>query len=140
MQNPYQPDGWRYILSGIDRLNDEGLEVRGQVIGRPTGTLLGLELSFNNHIFGEIGKDPIAVERAAGRFPVTRYRLDPCQSVGAHAAPPNCLALWSSNCCRLSATCANALETPPSIRRICPVTKRPSVEASSATIAARSSG
>lgn len=79
MQNPYQPDGWRYILKGINRLNEEGLPVRGQVIGRPTGTLLGLELSFNpfslHPSFREIADLPLEEKVARMRDPDMRRRL-----------------------------------------------------------------
>jgi N-acyl-D-aspartate/D-glutamate deacylase len=42
-----QSDAWRQLLHWIERCNADGLEVRGQVCGRPTGLLLGFEMSRN---------------------------------------------------------------------------------------------
>ena len=79
MQNPAQPDGWQHILAGLDRLNDQGFEVRGQVMGRPAGTLLGLELSLHpfalHPSFRAIADLPLAQKVAAMRDPDMRRRL-----------------------------------------------------------------
>ena len=79
MQNPLQPDGWRTILDGLDRANAQGLPVRGQVMARPAGTLLGLELSlhpFSLHpSFRAIEGLPIEEKVAAMRDPEMRSRL-----------------------------------------------------------------
>lgn len=45
------PDHWREALSMTRRANDQGLKIRAQVIGRPTGLLLGHDLSFNPFSF-----------------------------------------------------------------------------------------
>lgn len=47
MQTAGKPDQWRTILDGLEEAKRDGLEIRGQVIPRPTGGLLGLELSFH---------------------------------------------------------------------------------------------
>jgi N-acyl-D-aspartate/D-glutamate deacylase len=79
MQVPQRPDGWRYLLSEIDRANDDGLEIRGQVIPRPTGGLMGLELSLHpfalNPSFRAIEHLPLAEKVAAMRDPALRARL-----------------------------------------------------------------
>lgn len=38
---------WERAVELVHEANDDGLNVKGQVIGRPTGLLLGLDLSFN---------------------------------------------------------------------------------------------
>ena len=79
MQVPQRPDGWRYLLSEIGRANDDGLEIRGQVIPRPTGGLMGLELSLHpfalNPSFRAIEHLPLAEKVAAMRDPALRARL-----------------------------------------------------------------
>ena len=42
-----QSDTWRQVLTWIEQCNADGLEVRGQVCGRPIGLLVGFELSRN---------------------------------------------------------------------------------------------
>ncbi|WP_157220658.1 N-acyl-D-amino-acid deacylase family protein [Flavisphingomonas formosensis] len=46
-QNHSSPDRWRILLSWLEDCNAAGLEVRGQVSGRPIGMLLGFELSYH---------------------------------------------------------------------------------------------
>ena len=40
-------DGWRKILETIEDANNEGIELKAQVCGRPVGVLFGLELTNN---------------------------------------------------------------------------------------------
>lgn len=47
VQTMDQPDAWRTALELISEANREGVTMRGQVLGRPTGMVLGLDLSFN---------------------------------------------------------------------------------------------
>ncbi|MDB5686278.1 MAG: amidohydrolase, partial [Rhizorhabdus sp.] len=88
MQSPYQPGGWKTILAGLDRANAEGLEIRGQVMGRPAGTMLGLELSLNpfslHPSFCAIADLPLPEKVAAMRDPEMRRRL-----LSEKAADPN---------------------------------------------------
>ncbi|MET0246425.1 MAG: amidohydrolase family protein [Sphingomonas sp.] len=51
MQTPKGPEDWQEMLRGLDTAGQEGLEIRGQVIPRPTGALLGLELSLHPFSF-----------------------------------------------------------------------------------------
>jgi N-acyl-D-aspartate/D-glutamate deacylase len=73
------PDAWRYILGALREASDDGLEIRGQVLPRPTGALLGLDLSFNpfslNPSFGEIAAKTLAEKVAIMRDPAFRGRL-----------------------------------------------------------------
>lgn len=51
MQSPKGPDDWKEMLAGLEAAKAEGLEIRGQIIPRPTGALLGLELSLHPFSF-----------------------------------------------------------------------------------------
>jgi N-acyl-D-amino-acid deacylase len=46
-ETTYNPDSWRKGLEMLAEANREGVRMRGQVIGRPTGMVLGLDMSFN---------------------------------------------------------------------------------------------
>ena len=46
-QKHYAPDDWKELLSLAASANEAGLEIRAQVMGRPTGLLLGHELTKN---------------------------------------------------------------------------------------------
>jgi len=79
MATPHRPNDWRYLLSEIHRANDDGLEIRGQVIPRPTGGLMGLELSLHpfslNPSFKAIADLPLAEKVKAMRDPAMRAKL-----------------------------------------------------------------
>lgn len=47
MQLHHAPDRWRAVLDRIETANDDGLEIRGQVSGRPIGLVLGFGLARN---------------------------------------------------------------------------------------------
>ncbi len=47
LQKDSDPDQWRDLLDRIAAANAEGLQITGQVRGRPTSVLLGFELSLN---------------------------------------------------------------------------------------------
>ena len=42
-----QPDAWRKGLPLLKQASEEGLRMKGQVIGRPTGLMLGFAVSYN---------------------------------------------------------------------------------------------
>jgi N-acyl-D-amino-acid deacylase len=42
-----QPDAWRKGLPLLKQARDQGLRMKGQVIGRPTGLMLGFAVSYN---------------------------------------------------------------------------------------------
>ena len=79
MQTPQTPGDWRETLDDLDQANSEGLQIRGQVIPRPTGGLLGLELSLHpfslNPSFREIEHLPLDQKVARMRDPEFRERL-----------------------------------------------------------------
>lgn len=47
LQRDSRPELWRDIMSGITRANADGTDLVGQVLTRPTGILLGFEISMN---------------------------------------------------------------------------------------------
>ena len=47
LQKDSDPDQWRDLLDRIAAANAEGLQITGQIRGRPTSVLLGFELSLN---------------------------------------------------------------------------------------------
>lgn len=51
LEHPGTPDLWRQILSWIEAANEEGVQMKAQVCGRPVGALVGLHLSFNPFSF-----------------------------------------------------------------------------------------
>jgi len=46
-QKHSDPDGWRRLLKLTEEASDAGLPIKGQVLGRPTGLLLGHELTLS---------------------------------------------------------------------------------------------
>jgi N-acyl-D-amino-acid deacylase len=46
-QKDSDPDGWRELLALTDQAVADGLPIRGQVLGRPTGLLMGYDVSVN---------------------------------------------------------------------------------------------
>jgi N-acyl-D-amino-acid deacylase len=79
LQATAAPDDWRAILADLEAANREGLKIRGQVIPRPVGTLLGLELSVHPFAFQPsfraIEHMPLAEKLKAMRDPDVRRRL-----------------------------------------------------------------
>ena len=51
MQFAHAPNRWRSLLEHIAAANRDGLNVTGQVIGRPIGVFLGLEVTFSPFAF-----------------------------------------------------------------------------------------
>ena len=78
-QLPQQPDGWRDTLRAIEAAHAEGLEIRGQVLPRPTGALLGLDLSLHPFVFNPsyhaIAHLPLAERVRAMREPAMRAQI-----------------------------------------------------------------
>jgi N-acyl-D-aspartate/D-glutamate deacylase len=73
------PDGWRALLAISDRANAEGTAMHPQVLGRPTGALMGLQTSLHpfSHCpsFKPYLELPIADQVAAMRTPELRAQL-----------------------------------------------------------------
>lgn len=78
-QLPDQPDAWRETLRQMEAANAKGLEIRGQVLPRPTGALLGLDLSLHPFVFNPsyqaIQHLPLAERVAIMRDPAVRARI-----------------------------------------------------------------
>jgi len=70
---------WRDMLDGLASANAEGLRIKAQVMPRPVGILLGLDLSLNpfgfHPSFRAIEKLPLAEKVSAMRDPAMRARL-----------------------------------------------------------------
>lgn len=79
MQNPAFPGQWRQMYRYLEDAAREGLRIRGQVIARPTGALLGLELSYHpfslNPSWRPLEHLPLPEKIAAMRDPRVRARL-----------------------------------------------------------------
>ena len=46
-QREIDPDGWRRLMNMIGEANSEGINIKGQIMGRPIGLVLGFELTDN---------------------------------------------------------------------------------------------
>jgi N-acyl-D-amino-acid deacylase len=88
-QSTEHPGGWREMLRGLELANEEGLTIRGQVLPRPVGMLLGLDLSLNpfgfHPSFRAIEQLPRAEKVKALRDPEMRRRLLSESSSDPHA-------------------------------------------------------
>lgn len=75
----YAPTAWHRGLELLDQAREEGLPIKAQVIGRPTGLLFGLNLSYNPFSFypsyQSIAHLPLAERVAELRNPEFRRRL-----------------------------------------------------------------
>ena len=80
---------WRVILDGIAQANAEGMAIRAQVMPRPIGILVGLDLSLHPFAFHpsyrEIAHLPLAERVARLRDPAMRQRLMSERSEDPHA-------------------------------------------------------
>ena len=80
---------WRVILDGIAQANADGLALKAQVMPRPVGILVGLDLSLHpfafHPSFRAIAHLPLAEKVAALRDPEMRRRLLAEQSDDPHA-------------------------------------------------------
>lgn len=79
MQTPNGEGDWQEMVARLENSKNEGLEVRGQIIPRPTGALLGLELSMHpfsfNPSFREIEHLPLEEKVEQMRDPAFRKKL-----------------------------------------------------------------
>lgn len=79
MQTPQTPGDWRQTLEDLEQAKQEGLQIKGQVIPRPTGGLLGLELSLHpfslNPSYKEIEHLPLEEKVKRMKDPDLRRRL-----------------------------------------------------------------
>jgi N-acyl-D-aspartate/D-glutamate deacylase len=79
LQRESRPDFWRWILQQVSAANAEGIQVTGQVMGRPVGLMFGWELSQHPFLtragFREVAHLPISERVAALRAPERRARI-----------------------------------------------------------------
>ncbi len=79
LQRESRPDFWRWILEQVSAANAEGIQVTGQVMGRPVGLMFGWELSQHPFLtragFREVAHLPINARVAALRDPERRARI-----------------------------------------------------------------
>jgi N-acyl-D-amino-acid deacylase len=89
MQSSERPGDWRNILKGLEDANAQGQRLTGQVLPRPAGLLLGLDLSLHPFAFRPsfraIEHLPLAEKVAAMRDPEMRRRLMSETSDDPHA-------------------------------------------------------
>jgi N-acyl-D-aspartate/D-glutamate deacylase len=79
LERDAKPEEWRRLLDGIRAANAEGLKMTGQVLTRPTGILLGFEISQHPFVdcpsYQPIAALPFAQRLAALHDPEMRRRL-----------------------------------------------------------------
>ena len=80
MQAQHEPSSaWQDTLRELSKAKEDGLEIRGQVIPRPTGAMLGLELSLHpfalNPSFREIENLPLEQKVARMKDPAFREKM-----------------------------------------------------------------
>jgi len=79
MQLHHAPERWRAILDRIEAANDDGLEIRGQVSGRPIGLVLGFGLARNPFMgtaaYREVASLPDRERLVALADPARRARI-----------------------------------------------------------------
>ena len=79
LQRDSRPDLWRDLMAGISKANDEGADILGQVLTRPTGILLGFEISMNpfsgRPSWEAVAKLPLAEKLVHLRDPAFRQRV-----------------------------------------------------------------
>lgn len=82
-------DRWRVILDGIAAARADGLAIKAQVMPRPVGILIGLDLSLHPFVFhpgfAALAGLPLAEKVAAMRDPGLRRRLLAERSEDPHA-------------------------------------------------------
>ena len=78
-QVPDKPNLWRDMIKGIEHANAAGHHVRGQIYPRPTGVLLGLDLSLNPILtrpsYAAISNLPLAERVAILHDPAFKARV-----------------------------------------------------------------
>ncbi|MBV9993781.1 MAG: amidohydrolase family protein [Caulobacteraceae bacterium] len=78
-QNRENPDQWRALLERVERARADGQDVRAQVLNRPVGMLMGLELSIHPFClcptYEAMAGRPLAERVAALRDPQMRDKL-----------------------------------------------------------------
>jgi N-acyl-D-aspartate/D-glutamate deacylase len=79
LQRDTKPEAWRRVMDHVAAANRDGLAITGQVIGRPTGIMLGFEITQNpfcgTPAWQTIAARPLAEKLVALRDPAFRARM-----------------------------------------------------------------
>lgn len=79
LQRDSRPELWRDLMAGISQANEDGAKIVGQVLTRPTGILLGFEISMNpfsgRPSWEKIAKLPLAEKLVHLRDPAFRKQV-----------------------------------------------------------------
>lgn len=78
-QSPHEPDGWKFMLDELESAAAAGLDIRGQVLPRPSAVMMGLDLTLHpfalNPSYKAIADLPLAEKVAIMRDPEFRAKL-----------------------------------------------------------------
>jgi len=78
-QKHSDPEGWRKLLALTERASDDGLPIRAQVMGRPTGLLLGHDITLSPFTgcptYDSLAQLPLSERVAELRKPEVRKRI-----------------------------------------------------------------
>ena len=78
-QREADPDGWKRLMNMIGDANKDGLSIKGQIMGRPIGLVLGFELTENPFMsypaYAELSKLPFAEKATRLADPEVRRRI-----------------------------------------------------------------
>jgi len=98
-QKHSDPEGWRRLLDLTEAASDEGLPIKAQVLGRPTGLLMGHELTLNPFVicpsYEPLAKLPFAERMAELARPEVRERLLAEVPTVAHRARARSVQDWT---------------------------------------------
>jgi len=79
MQRDFAPDQWKKILSGLEKLDEEGFTVRAQVAPRAIGVFLGLQCTFHPFMgypaYKEIADKPLDERVAIMKDPAFKAKV-----------------------------------------------------------------
>jgi N-acyl-D-aspartate/D-glutamate deacylase len=96
LERDSKPQEWRDLLEMIAKANADGLPMTGMVLTRPTGIMLGFEISQNPFVecpsWAEVGKLPFPTRIAALQDPSLRARL--LEETPGDVATANRLRRW----------------------------------------------
>ncbi len=78
-QREIDPDGWKRLMAMIGEANSDGISIKGQIMGRPIGLVLGFELTQNPFMaypsFEALAKLPFAEKVRRLADPVVRRSI-----------------------------------------------------------------
>lgn len=78
-QREIDPDGWKRLMAMIGEANNQGISIKGQIMGRPIGLVLGFELTQNPFMaypsFEALAKLPFAEKARRLADPAVRRSI-----------------------------------------------------------------